>query len=69
MGDALNGIYVIETEAVRGLYILHPSQRYLDTNRLGVGTNITLPDQTFIAWNSYLGTVDPEVEAAIRATN
>lgn len=37
--------------------VLHPAYRYLSTNEPDVGTSITLPNQSFIQANTYLGMV------------
>lgn len=57
-GDALNGILLIEADAVEKAYnILHPSNRYVDPNSPNVSESITLPNQSLIISNTFLGMV------------
>jgi hypothetical protein len=56
-GDELHGLLILENDMVRKLLKIHPSQMYTSTNGVGIGTDITLPHQTSIAWNSFLDRV------------
>lgn len=57
MGDALNGLLLLENEAVKKYMIMHPSQNYLSTNTPETGTLISLPKQAVCIWNAFLGKV------------
>ena len=56
-GDALNGLLLLETEAVEAYRILEVANRYPSTNAPTMGTNITLPNATLICANGFLGQV------------
>lgn len=57
MGDALNGLLLLENEAVRQYLVIHPSQMYLSTNAPETGTDISLPKQPTVSLNAALGMV------------
>lgn len=54
-GDELHGVLLLENQMVRKTMKIHPSQMYTSMNGPGIGTDITLPHQTSITWNSFLG--------------
>jgi RNA polymerase Rpb1, domain 2 len=53
-GDAMNGVLLIEMDAARAFYVLHPSMRIRSINEASIGTNITLPKQSQLVLQHFL---------------
>ncbi len=53
-GDALSGVFILESDAALLFKCLHPSERILDKNNAKVSKNIALTDPVAIAWNNML---------------
>lgn len=56
-GDAMNGLMPLEADASDKFMKLHPSQRIMSLDAPEVGTNITLPKQLFVTFNTFLDQV------------
>jgi hypothetical protein len=56
-GDEMNGVRLVEMDAVEHFMVLHPAMRVLSTNETGFGTNMSLAKEMFIVANTFLGVV------------
>lgn len=57
-GDAINGLLLVEMDAARAFYVLHPSMRMRATNESEISPDISLPKQSIAVLNAFLQSTD-----------